>query len=167
MILEGRILLFNNVSKNGDIFSKDCKIDIPEKVPLTWNFNHEKVIGFANVTKDDKGLIAKAETFSNEMIGVEDLSSIFEDGKFGAGGFYTNVKMHNNGSSIVVNEAKLREVALVSDPVNEEYSFEIVEEKRWLMMKGVWFMKISRRVKGRWKEWVIYTLKQDCRLLKT
>ena len=129
MILEGRILLFNNVSKNGDIFSKDCKIDIPEKVPLTWNFNHEKVIGFANVTKDDKGLSAKAETFSNEMIGVEDLSSIFEDGKFGAGGFYTNVKMHNNGSSIVVNEAKLREVALVSNPVNEEYSFEIVEEK--------------------------------------
>ena len=130
MILEGRILLFNTVSKNGDIFSKDCKIDIPEKVPLTWNFNHEKVIGFANVTKDDKGLSAKAETFSNEMIGVEDLSSIFEDGKFGAGGFYTNVKMHNNGSSIVVNEAKLSEVALVSDPVNEEYSFEIVEEKR-------------------------------------
>ena len=129
MILEGRILLFNTVSKNGDIFSKDCKIDIPEKVPLTWNFNHEKVIGFANVTKDDKGLSAKAETFSNEMIGVEDLSSIFEDGKFGAGGFYTNVKMHNNGSSIVVNEAKLREVALVSNPVNEEYSFEIVEEK--------------------------------------
>ena len=129
MILEGRILLFNTVSKNGDIFSKDCKIDIPEKVPLTWNFNNEKVIGFANVTKDDKGLIAKAETFSNEMIGVEDLSSIFEDGKFGAGGFYTNVKMHNNGSSIVVNEAKLREVALVSDPVNEEYSFEIVEDK--------------------------------------
>ena len=129
MILEGRILLFNNVSKNGDIFSKDCKIDIPEKVPLTWNFNNEKVIGFANVTKDDKGLIAKAETFSNEMIGVEDLSSIFEDGKFGAGGYYTNVKMHNNGSSIVVNEAKLREVALVSDPVNEEYSFEIVEDK--------------------------------------
>ena len=129
MILEERILLFNTVSKNGDIFSKDCKIDIPEKVPLTWNFNHEKVIGFANVIKDDKGLSAKAETFSNEMIGVEDLSSIFEDGKFGAGGFYTNVKMHNNGSSIVVNEAKLCEVELVSDPVNEEYSFEIVEEK--------------------------------------
>ena len=130
MILEGRIFLFNNVSKNGDIFSKDCKIDIPEKVPLTWNFNPEKVIGFANVTKDDKGLIAKAETFSNEKVGVEDLSSIFKDGKCGAGGYYSNVKMHNNGSYIVVNEAKLREVALVSDPVNEEYSFEIVEEKR-------------------------------------
>ena len=130
MILEGRILLFNNVSKNGDIFSKDCKIDIPEKVPLTWNFNHEKVIGFANVTKDDKGLIAKAETFSNEMIGVEDLSSVFEDGKIGAGGYYNNVKKHSDGSFIVVDEAKLREVALVLDPVNEEYSFEIVKENK-------------------------------------
>ena len=129
MILEGRILLFNTVNKNGDIFSKDCKIDIPEKVPLTWNFNPEKVIGFANVTKDDKGLVAKAETFSNEMIGVEDLNSIFKDEKIGAGGYYTNVKMHNNRSPIVVYKAKLSEVALVLDPVNEEYSFEIVKEK--------------------------------------
>ena len=130
MILEGRILLFNTVSKNGDIFSKDCKIDIPEKVPLTWNFNQEQIIGFANVTKDDKGLVAKAETFSNEIIGVEDLSSIFEDEKFGAGGFYINVKKHNDRSLIVVDEAKLREISLVLDPVNEEYYFEIVKEKK-------------------------------------
>ena len=128
MILEGRILLFDTVNKNRDIFPKDCKIDIPEKVPLTWNFNREQVIGFAHVTKDDKGLVAKAEMCSNEIIGVEDLSSIFEDGKFGTGGFYTNVKKHSDGSFIVVDEAKLREVALVLDPVNKEYYFEIVKE---------------------------------------
>ena len=128
MILEGRILLFDTVNKNGDIFSKDCKIDIPEKVPLTWDFKHEKVIGFAEVTKDDKGLVTKAETFSDEMIGIEDLSSIFDNGKIGAGGFYTHVKKHSDGSFIVVDEAKLCEVALVLAPVNEEYSFEIVKE---------------------------------------
>ena len=128
MILEGRILLFDTVNKNRDIFSKDCKIDIPEKVPLTWDFNHEKVIGFSEVIKDDKGLVAKSETFSNEMIGVEDLRSVFEDGKIGAGGFYTNIKKHSDGSFIVVDEAKLREVALVLAPVNDKYSFEIVKE---------------------------------------
>ena len=128
MILEGRILLFDTVNKNRDIFPKNCKIDIPEKVPLTWDFNHEQVIGFAKVTKDDKGLVAEAETFSNEIIGVEDLSSIFEDGKFGTGGFYTNVKKHSDGSFIVVDEAKLSEVALVLAPVNKEYYFEIVKE---------------------------------------
>ena len=126
--LEGRILLFDTVNKNRDLFPKDCKMDIPEKVPLTWEFNSEQVIGFANVMRDDRGLVARAETFSNEMIGVEDLSSIFVDGKIGAGGFYTNVKKHSDGSFIVVDEAKLREVALVLDPVNEEYSFEIVKE---------------------------------------
>ena len=130
MILEGRILLFDTVNKNRDIFSKDCEIDIPEKVPLTWNFNHEQVIGFAEVTQDNKGLVARAETFSNEMIGVGDLNSVFEDGKIGAGGFYTNVKKHSDGSFIVVDESKLREVALVLAPVNDEYSFEIVREKR-------------------------------------
>ena len=128
MILEGRILLFDTVNKNRDIFPKDCKIDIPEKVPLTWDFNHEKIIGFANVTKDDKGLVARAETFSNEIIGVEDLRSIFEDGKIGAGGYYTNVKKHSDGSFIIVDEAKLREVALVLAPVNEEYLFKIAKE---------------------------------------
>ena len=130
MTLEGRILLFDTVNKNRDIFSKDCKIDIPEKVPLTWNFNHENIIGFAKVIKDNKGLIARAETFSNEIIGVEDLSSVFEDGKFGSGGFYTHVKKHNNGSFIVVDEAKLREVALVLAPVNDEYLFEILKEEK-------------------------------------
>ena len=129
MILEGRILLFDAVNKSGDGFTKDCKIDIPEAVPLTFEFNPYQVIGFANVTRDDKGLFAKAETFSNEIIGVEDLNSIFEDGKIGAGGFYNRIKKHNEGSIMKVDEAKLNEVALVLKPVNEEYLFEIVGEK--------------------------------------
>ena len=129
MILEGRILLFYAENKSGDIFTKDCKIDIPEAVPLTFDFNPHQVIGFANVTRDDKGLFAKAETFSNEIIGVEDLNSIFEDGKIGAGGFYNLIKKHNEGSIMKVDEAKLNEVALVLKPVNDEYSFEIVGEK--------------------------------------
>ena len=129
MILEGRILLFDAVNKSGDVFAKECKIDIPEAVPLTFDFNPHQVIGFANVTRDDKGLFAKAETFSNEIIGVEDLRSIFEDGKIGAGGFYNLIKKHNEGSIMKVDEAKLNEVALVLKPVNDEYSFKIVGEK--------------------------------------
>lgn len=44
MIIEGRILLFDTVNLNNDIFPNTCTIDISEKIPLTWNFNHEKVI---------------------------------------------------------------------------------------------------------------------------
>ena len=130
MTLEGRILLFDTANKTRDIFLKDCKIDIPEKIPLTWDLNHEEIIGFAKVTKDNKGLIVKAEMFSNEFIGVEDLNSIFEDGKIGAGGYYTNVKGHRDRSFILVDEAKISEIGLVLTPVNDQYSLEIVKGGR-------------------------------------
>ena len=127
--LKGRILLFDTVNINDDIFLKTCNIDIPKKVPLTWDFQHEKIIGFAEVTKDKRGLIAKAETFPNEFIGIKDIRDVFTDGKIGAGGFYNKVKMHNEGNLIIIDEASLKEVALTLAPVREEYSFEIVEEK--------------------------------------
>lgn len=130
MKLEGRILLFDTVNINKDIFPKTCKIDIPEKVPLTWDFQHEKVIGFAKVTKDKRGLIVEAETFTNEFIGIKDIKDVFIDGKIGAGGFYNKVKMHNEGNLIIIDEASLIEVALVLEPVREEYLLEIVEEKK-------------------------------------
>ena len=130
MKLEGRILLFDAVNINKDIFPKTCKIDIPEKVPLTWDFQHEKAIGFARVTKDKRGLIVEAETFTNEFIGIKDIKDVFIDGKIGAGGFYNKVKMHKEGNLFIIDEASLIEVALVLKPVREEYLLEIVEEKK-------------------------------------
>lgn len=65
IIFEGRALLFDSVNKNGTrSFSKDCEIKIPEKVPLLWNFESsspEKLLGFASLQKDDKGLLCKCE----------------------------------------------------------------------------------------------------------
>lgn len=123
MKLKGRILLFDTVNCNRDIFPKDCKITFPAKIPLTWNFQHEKVIGFAEVTRDNKGLIATAEIFSDDYI-----REILTDGKIGAGGFFISVKEQDVDSLIVVHEARLVEVALVLAPVCEEYSFEIVRD---------------------------------------
>lgn len=127
--LEGRILLFDTVNKNRDIFPKYCKITISEKVPLTWEFHHQEVLGIAEVTKDDIGLIAKAEIIPNKLIKEDDLKSIFENGKFGAGGFYNRVKKHSDGSFIIIDEAALRSIALVLAPVREEYYLKIVEEE--------------------------------------
>lgn len=125
--LEGRILLFNHVNKNNDIFPDNCKIVIPEKVPLLWEFHHGEVIGVAEVTKDDKGLVAKADIFSDNFIDV-DIEDILSDGKIGVGGFYNKVKKHNEGHFIIVNEATLRETSLTLAPVCDEYYFEIVKE---------------------------------------
>ena len=62
MKLKGRLLLFDTINIDNDVFPKDCKISIPEKIPLTYKFSHDKVIGFAEVTRDDIGLVVTAET---------------------------------------------------------------------------------------------------------
>ena len=127
MKLQGRILLFDEVNLNKDIFPTSCNITIPEKVPLTWDFKQDQVIGFAKATIDDIGITFIAETFSNDMIGVDNLRSIFENRKIGVGGFYTNVKHHEDGNFKIIDEARLCEIALVLDPVRKEYYCKIVE----------------------------------------
>ena len=127
MKLQGRILLFDEVNLNNDIFSASCNITIPEKVPLTLNFNRDQVIGSAKATIDDIGITFIAETLSNDMIGVDDLRSKFENGKIGVGGYYNNIKYHEDRNFRIIDEARLCEIALVQDPVRKEYYCEIVE----------------------------------------
>ena len=127
MKLQGRILLFDEVNLNKDIFPTSCNITIPEKIPLTWDFKQDQVIGFAKGTIDDIGITFIAETLSNEMIGADDLRSKFENGKIGVGGYYTNIKYHEDRNFRIIDEARLYQIALVPDPVRKEYYCEIVD----------------------------------------
>ena len=127
MKLQGRILLFDEVNLNNDIFSASCDITIPEKVPLTLNFNRDQVIGSTKATIDDIGITFISETLSNDVIGVDDLRSKFENGKIGVGGFYTNIKYHEDRNFKIIDEARLCEIAIVLDPVRKEYYCKIVD----------------------------------------
>ena len=125
--LQGRILLFDEVNLNKDIFPTSCNITIPEKVPLTWDFKKDKIIGSANATIDDIGITFIAETLSNDMIGVDDLRSIFENEKIGVGGYYANIKYHEDRNFRIIDEARLCEIAITLAPVRKEYYCKIVE----------------------------------------
>ena len=127
MKLQGRILLFDEVNLNNDIFSASCDITIPEKVPLTLNFNRDHVIGSAKATIDDIGITFISETLSNDAIGVDDLRSKFENGKIGVGGYYNNIKDHEDRNFRIIDEARLCEIAITLAPVRKEYYCEIVE----------------------------------------
>ena len=127
MKLKGRILLFDEVNLNNDIFSASCNITIPEKVPLTLDFKKDKIIGSANATIDDIGITFIAETLSNDMIGVDDLRSIFENEKIGVGGYYANIKYHEDRNFRIIDEARLCEIAITLAPVRKEYYCKIVE----------------------------------------
>lgn len=129
--LEGRVLLFDKVNVTGNKFSKDCKVTIPEKVPLTLEFIPDAPIGHASVIKDNLGIYAKAETIPNDYISDEDLKNILNDRKkIGVGGFYDRVKRHEEYGMDIIDEATLWSIGLTSYPVCDEYYFEIVEEKK-------------------------------------
>ena len=128
MKLQGRILLFDEVNLTNNIFSASCDITIPEKVPLTFDFKHDKIIGFAKATIDDIGITFISGTLSNDMIGVDALRSMLKNGKIGVGGFYNNIKYHEDGNFKIIDKARLCEIALVPAQVRKEYYCEIVDE---------------------------------------
>lgn len=129
--LKGRMLLFDTVNKNRDIFPKTCKLNIPEKVPLLWEFCHSEVIGIAEVTKDELGLLVTAFLFPDDFIDVN-IQEIFSDRKIGVGGFYNNIKKHEDKNLIVVDEATLREVSITLAPVCDEYTIEMEEKEKYI-----------------------------------
>lgn len=125
--LEGRVLLFDEINRSANKFPKNCEIIIPERVPLTWNFEHDKTIGFAIPFKDNNGIYGTAEIFSNEYINVEDIRDIFTDGKIGVGGKYKLGETHNEGELLIIDEATLVEIGLTLAPVRDEYYFKNME----------------------------------------
>lgn len=126
--LEGRLLSFGTINKNLDVFDKTCDIDISEKIPLCWNFEHMTPIGVAEVSRDDKGLICKAEIFPNVSNNI-DINDILSDGKIGVGGFYTNIKKHEYKNLTIIDAAVLKEVSLTLAPVSDDYYLEIIKEE--------------------------------------
>lgn len=84
MKIEGRILLFDVIHADGSLMPPDCKIDIPEKVPIVKDFeigDPNSCIGSASVSIDDRGLV-----FTGDI--QDDFDT---DGYPGCGGYYVNV----------------------------------------------------------------------------
>ena len=118
MTLEGRLLLFDSVSINNDMFAKDCELKNPEAVPLLWSFEFGRVIGSCKVTRDEKGLLVKAVIFPEFENHVK---LILDDNGIGVGGYYNCVKIHRDDQLTVVDKAILKAASLVLKPVREEY----------------------------------------------
>ena len=127
MKVKGVLLKFDVPNGDGlhDAISKDCKIDIPDKVPIVDECAMEyPPIGFANVTRTNEGLIFKGEVVSPYS---DAIAGMIKDNKtVGAGGYYTEVKRDVHG---FIFEMTLRAVCCVGMPVNPDYKFEIVKDE--------------------------------------
>ena len=124
MKVKGVLLKFDVPNAFHSVISKDCKIDIPDKVPIIHNFDMaHQPIGFCNVTRTNEGLIFEGDVASPYG---EIIAEMIKNGETaGAGGRYNKVKRDEKG---LITEMALREVSYVRVPVNPDYKFEIVTE---------------------------------------
>lgn len=118
--MEGRLLNLGTTDICERMFSKDCKISFPNKVPITINFSNNpgNVIGHGEVTKDDKGL---------KVLGTF-IRDDFNDPEYNVGGFYTNVKSHDESGIHIIDECKLISISLVSDPADKDLVIRRVDK---------------------------------------
>lgn len=121
--IKGKLLSFDKVNVNGSVFSKDCKISYPGKVPIIWEFEPtiQNVLGNAKIIKED-GLY-----FDGELVNRDIIKVIQEDSaNLGVGGYYTDVKRNANGD---ITNANLRYISITSAPVSSDYKFEVIESE--------------------------------------
>lgn len=125
MKVKGVLLKFDAPNAFNSVISKDCKIDIPDKIPIVYEFYMtDPPIGFCNVSRTNEGLIFEGDVTSpyNEII-----AGMIKNGKTaGAGGYYNKVKKDEKG---FITEMTLRAVSYVRVPVNPDYKFEIDEDE--------------------------------------
>lgn len=112
IIFEGRALLFDSVNKQETFsFVKDCKIEIPEKVPLFWNFDFEdseRVLGFASLKKDDQGLLCKCEL-------KDSLDDVFKENEYFVGGYYTEVEYHMVNKLMMITSCRVKALSILPE----------------------------------------------------
>ena len=125
MKVKGVLLEFDVPNAFHSVISKDCKIDIPDKLPIVCEFDRSRPpIGFASVSRTDEGLVFEGEVISPYSDVISE--RIKNDKTAGVGGYYNKVKRDEKGS---ITEMTLREVSYVRAPVNPDYKFEIDEDE--------------------------------------
>lgn len=120
MEIEGRLLNFETNDAIGYRYSKDCKIDIQDVIPIINKFDKSKfnaVIGHASVSRDENGLSISGTIF-DETLPLDT----------GIGGYFTILETKKFGDVDIVTDCKLRSIGITAHPVSPDYYWR--EKKR-------------------------------------
>lgn len=131
MKMKGTLLILGKESKNGIIFSEDCKVTYPEKVPVTIGFgsalneniNPKTVIGWAEIARDGERILCSCDIINldNSMMQALEIKNPCE---LYVGGFYNRVSKENN----TVNSANLISMAVLPEHAVADDELKIVKE---------------------------------------
>ena len=126
MILEGPVAVYDRVSINNFVITKDTEINYPEKIPVVWKYKFDDlamVLGYAEISKVKNGLWAIVTVTSKLFKQI-----IYERGKIYCGGYYRGIKLHESLAGIrCVDKADL--LALGVYEAGDEWLYLKVKEE--------------------------------------
>lgn len=117
----GRVLKFDSMDVYGKKFSKDCTITFPERVPVYFDYHDDSMIGYADISKVQDGLNCEVSIFNKDVY-------IFDD--YYVGGYYTDVKSHMEGSTMVIDSGKMVSMSIISGSVVADSNLKIRRNRR-------------------------------------
>lgn len=95
--LKGQVLKFDVVDKCNRKFASDCEVTFPEKVPVTYNFSPDEIIGHADISKVEDGLNCEVSLFDTNAL---------PQNEYFVGGYYTRVKTHVKDHITIIDSAR-------------------------------------------------------------
>ena len=121
--MAGKIMEIGKVDKCKRMFTEECEITYPDKIPVILGFSvndPQNLIGNCEVIKTKDGLTAKATIYNGDVLYAD---------KVYVGGYYNKVKMKEVDGITIVNEASLRALAVLppEESANRNLYLEKVE----------------------------------------
>lgn len=114
---EGKLLKLGNIDISNRMFSKDCEIKFPNKIPVMFNFRSDATLGYSDILLDDDGLKCEANITRTGFI----------DDVYYVGGFYRDVKQHFENGVQVIDSCRLVSMSIVSDPADKELKIRKID----------------------------------------
>lgn len=123
--LEGTILRLGEKDRRNRIFSEDCVVRFPEKIPVSIDFRKgpENIIGHCmpKIDYDKKEITCDAFIREDAM---NDLPS-----EINVGGYYTNVELHKEDDCEVIDKCFLQGSSVVFAPAIDGQILKKKEEE--------------------------------------
>lgn len=104
--LKGQVLKFDVVDKCNRKFASDCEVIFPEKVPVTYNFSPDEIIGHADISKVEDGLNCEVSLFDTNAL---------PQNEYFVGGYYTRVKTHVKDCITIIDSARLVSMSIIPE----------------------------------------------------
>lgn len=125
--IKGNLLIFDKLDLIGYIFPKECKINIPEFIPITYP-EHTKSIGrVTKVERDDTCIQIEGEIITPDE---EAFREVLSEGSLHASGYYNGIRIRvpKEDGVQVLESMTLKSVGLTLCDVYGDGSLRLEED---------------------------------------